>query len=258
MSRHRNNAWYSYQENSTYPLSPDASLEGSGGPLPNDLLTDCRIVLTGDGASNGAVFLSVLDVNCGHVSLILSLAWNEGTEEILCFSDDAVKIDTIYPLEPLRPGVRGWVIFGSGVLSRMYNSLFEDRDSAGINTSRIIERCLSRPYGRTVLSGVQKYGTNQVLTGDVRLIPSSRLTIGEKSVLFPQSQLGHLAKKAAEAAGADSCQRSRPPVRSDHGPVQGRFGNVPGHPGRLGPCTTTATGRSRPCLSLSVSLFPPW
>jgi hypothetical protein len=138
VSEARNAHWYTLAEDRSWPIEETATLlTDLGQRLPSDLLVDARIRWTsGDlqarfAAIAGIVVtpqvVSLVGVGCSDPLRRTSElgAGPAGTVPLFAVTiPQPVPIHQMIPISPLRDGVGGWVVFGSGVRHRVFRGNF--------------------------------------------------------------------------------------------------------------------------------------
>jgi hypothetical protein len=162
-----NAGWYAANANSVYPLSVRATTVADQGTdnaktLPNDMIADAAIFVM-SGHATGFYFSGVT-ADSGFATVMISLA----DADVLTITESNVIPNKIYEMESLVDGVKGFLVFGDGVLHRKWSGSFTFADGA------IERRCIKRTSLRRPIPGIQNHETSELIAGDRNVILKGR------------------------------------------------------------------------------------
>jgi len=139
----RNQNWYDLQAGRRYPLDDRSTgVDDAGGPIEDDVLADCHLRFPSTLGAHA--FVQGITVTPALVTIVIGVAEDlEATDgasiAAITVPRAALSAGVNYTLNPLVPGVAGWVAFGPGI-----QEAFVGRYSTPIQTL-ISPRC-ARPY----------------------------------------------------------------------------------------------------------------
>lgn len=179
----RNQGWYDLNESRPWPLSDEASgIDDDGLRFPGRFISDLR--LTFPETAGRRAMISTFTVTQNIVTAII-VAVNDVNDPGLRTPIASISLSKTgsgldkhrqYALEPLYPGVGGWIVFG--------NSSIDDSDTAESYTGRftnpwqsLLQPSTTRAYRSFPVSGTATLGNLTTLTGLVRLQGGSDIEI---------------------------------------------------------------------------------
>lgn len=204
-----NQDWYAANEGRVYPLHDAAGGDAvGGGRLPTDLLVDAKIHFP-DSLGRHAV-LAAVSVSPGVVTVTFEAV--DDVDSPTAFSPLAV-VSAVRPVpigvhvavSPQASGVGGWVVFGSGVNTRVGYSARVTGPAAG----RLSPRA-ARAYRKLPVSGIGSFGLpgGGMLSGMVTLRAEAPMYLrAEDRVINGRSReviVVGLAVKASDRFTGDS------------------------------------------------------
>lgn len=159
----RNQDWYDLNESRSWPFDDTAGLVDSFGKrLPNDMIADLYLKFPrvyGDRA-----FVSSFTVSPGIVTLTF-LATGVGFTPLASVSlPKPVEKGVLHAIQPLVPGVGGWIVFGSGIDEEEVQSF-----RFGDSLQSLLLAQTARKYDPLPVQHVGKVFNNPKLTGLVGL-----------------------------------------------------------------------------------------
>lgn len=176
-----NSGWYSHQSNSTYPLSPHATLiDVSGRTLPNNVLADLSISF--NDPDYQSFFLASVFTDKKTSSLVISAAYCPQSEtpvirDVLELEVPNAEPYRIYELRPILSGFTGFVVFGEILGHQTIGLRFASTLESGI-----IRCCLNKLNAAYSVPYIQKFGTETKLDGLVKFTGNSSLGIHAEKV----------------------------------------------------------------------------
>ena len=171
----RNLEWYELNEQRSWPLGDQASLiDDNGERLPHQLLADINVWfpnILGD-----YVFLGAITVG-PSIATITLLGTGAGTPPVAAVSVSGdIEPYVHYALEPLYPGVGGWVVFGSGLKERVTRSYrFSTQEQS------ILIPHVARKYAPALMPTIGSLNSITALSGIVRLKGGDDIEIVKES-----------------------------------------------------------------------------
>lgn len=170
--------WLNDNENRAYPVNEEASRVSIGGvELPNNIIVDANIAIP--RSAGRFVTLSSLSISPSLVTLTLVASENglcgEPSSSSSSGAPQFVPIAALsvvrpvtrfknYQIQPLYPGVAGWVALGQGAVDLQSLVLL----FAGPDAAQLVDRAVRSYDGIPVLS-LGKLDVSLALTGIVRL-----------------------------------------------------------------------------------------
>lgn len=171
----RNPDWYDLNEQRSWPVADQATqIDDTGKRLPHDLLADMNVwfpKILGDYAFIGGITVSK------NIATVTLLGTASGNPPIAAVSVTApIDLYRQYAVEPLYPGVGGWVVFGSAVNDGVLHShRFSD------STQAVLIPHVARSYKVGPVQNAGKLGNITALTGIVRLQGGDDIEIVKES-----------------------------------------------------------------------------
>jgi len=162
----RNHNWYSLQATRRYPLDENSTgLDDARALMRDDIIVDCHIRFP--NTYGAYVYIQGITVSPGIVTLVFGCAGAIGgaVGEPLAFVSGVKPLsqNINYSITGLKPGVSGWVVFGSGIETN-----FMGRYSTAEQTL-ISPRC-ARAYTPLPVPTIGKLGAQASLQGVVKLL----------------------------------------------------------------------------------------
>lgn len=163
----RNQNWYDLQAGRRYPLDDRSTgVDDAGAFIQDDVLVDCHLRFP--STLGNYVFVQGITVTPALVTVVFGVA--EELSSIDCPSLAAITVPKTalaegvnYTLNPLLPGVAGWVAFGPGVQEQ-----FVGRYSTPAQTL-IASRC-GRPYAPLPIPSLGKQNLATSLQGLISVL----------------------------------------------------------------------------------------
>jgi len=167
----RNPEWYDLNEANNWPLADTATaIDDSGVRLPGNLIADINIWFP--RAAGDFAFISAVSVGPAIATAIV-LSTDTGYPPLASVSVAApISPYRHYPLEPLYPGVGGWIVFGRGLESP---TLHSHRFSTPAQSALLPQ--VARAYNPLPIQSIGKAGVRAALTGIVKLVGGSDIEI---------------------------------------------------------------------------------
>jgi hypothetical protein len=171
----RNPEWYELNEQRSWPLADQATLfDDTGLRMPNQLIADLNVWFPstlGEYAFLGSVTLGP------NIATVTILGTAAGTPAIAAVSVSG-EIDPYahYALEPLYPGVGGWIVFGSGAKENKTRSFRFSTQQQSILVPQV-----ARKYAPALVQNVSTQNNVSSLTGIVRLAGGDDIEIVKES-----------------------------------------------------------------------------
>lgn len=164
--------WLNEKESNKYPLHDFATCTTSVGvELPQDIFTDCFIIVPNIYGDDATVSLASIAITAGLASLAFSV-WSGGIEYPIAIVNTLkpCNVGQYYNITPISEGVSGWVTFGAGVNELVFNGRFDTQDSG---------KLIQRVYDLYDTLPAQYIGKENVppLTGLVNLRAGQNLEI---------------------------------------------------------------------------------
>jgi hypothetical protein len=174
----RNLNWYNLQTTRRYPL--DDSVVGESDEvrdnLPNDILVDAH--LRYPQTLGKYAYVQGVTISPGIVTLIIGVSESlnaEGAAVAAVTIVQPAEANVNYTVQPLVPGVAGWVAFGPGV-----ETFFSGRYSLPIQTL-ISHRC-ARPYRPLPIPSLGKLGLATTLSDQITVVGESPVEVVRQRV----------------------------------------------------------------------------
>lgn len=171
----RNPEWYDLNESRSWPVADQATLlDDNGLVLPNDVIVDISLKFPAELGESA--FVSTVTFGPRIVTVtILGSAF--GTPPIAAVTViHPVDPYRHYQLEPLYPGVGGWIVFGKGVLERKSQSFVFSTPQQSVLMPHT-----ARHYHPAPVTGISKLHTVPALTGIVKLSGGNDIEIVSES-----------------------------------------------------------------------------
>jgi hypothetical protein len=186
--------WNNSNENRTYPICETSTLiSSSGDRLPDNILTDCRLIIPVNTFWNGTtqrafitsitsspqiISVTFCSTNQNENGSILQAA--EVNETIAAVSIvKPVVVGKLYPVYALLEGVVGWVAFGQGAVG---DTEFDYRFNSPSQTLLVNEAAYF--YQVSAINSLNKKDFNLSLKGTVNLKTSSGIKITQTTKNF--------------------------------------------------------------------------
>ncbi len=177
----RNQNWYDLNESRSYPIDETAILvDDDGYSLPTHII--CDLQLRFPSTAGNCAYISGLTVTPTLVSLtIVGSSSREAPDSLVPLAAvtllKPVTRFRTYSLQPLYPGVSGWIVIGGG-----QHDEYTGRFSSPAQ-SRLLDR-IARPYESPPIPDIAKVGSSP-LTGYVHLRSGSDLSIRREYRVIP-------------------------------------------------------------------------
>jgi len=172
----RNLNWYNLQSTRRYPLDDFCTGEDdSGQSLLNDILVDCHLRFPNTLGSYA--YLQAVTVSSGLVTLIIGAAGNlqtAGKSIAAVTIAKPAETNVNIAVEPLSPGVAGWIVLGAGINSGNFSARFSTP-----RQSLLSARC-ARSYAPLPIPEMNKQYVVPALQGIVNLAADSPLRLDHK------------------------------------------------------------------------------
>jgi hypothetical protein len=179
----RNHNWYNLNSTRHYPLDDNATgdTDDSAGNLPTDVLVDCNIKFP----NTVGKYLYISSAHCTPNLVTLTFLAADSVSHGIGSASSAgssvfipVAVITVqnpeefrpYPIDPLYPGVGGWVVFGDGVKSE-FSGKFSTPEQTQLAPK------VARWYEELPIPSIHKEGLADKLAGVVLLKGSNTVEV---------------------------------------------------------------------------------
>ena len=174
----RNLNWYNLQSTRRYPLDDSAVGESDDvrENLRNDILVDAHIRYPGELGKYA--YVQGVTVSAGIVTVVIGVSSDvagEGTTVAALSVAQPAAPYVNYALQPLVPGVAGWLTLGPGI-----ESAFSGRYAAPTQTL-ISHRC-ARPYRPLPIPSLGKLGLATTLSDQITILGESPVEVVKQTV----------------------------------------------------------------------------
>jgi len=170
----RNQNWYNLQATRRYPLDDKSTgISDDGGTIREDIIVDCHIRFAPTLGEH--IYVQGINVSQNLVTVVLGAATALAAPATACGSVAVVSIPqpvtpgVNYAVQPLQPGIVGWITFGPGV-----DTNFVGRYSTPAQT--FIHARNARPYYELPVPTLGKLGVGTALAGLVGLTADNPVT----------------------------------------------------------------------------------
>lgn len=171
----RNPDWYNLNEQRSWPIDPTATLRtDSGVLLPNDLIADIHVICPQSLAATLFIGSVTGGQNVASITLLADVGGYTPAAAVSVPNPDPYRM---YALEELYPGVKGWVVFGSGVTSGATKSF-----TFSTAAQSKLQRQSCKPYRDRPILSLRKAGVATGLTGLVGLASGNDIEIVKETV----------------------------------------------------------------------------
>lgn len=172
----RNQNWYDLQSSRQYPLHDSATgVDADGKALPNNIILDCNIKYP--DIYGKYAFVQAVTVSGGLVSVLIAATEGGGSSTTIAAVTvpKPMQLSKNYAVQPLVPGVGGWMVFGEGVELN-----FTGRYDTLIQTWLSPKN--AHAYAALPIQSIKKRGVQNKLIGDINLNVAAPIAAELKTV----------------------------------------------------------------------------